>query len=62
MRFERSELIGGANEQEGMRHRLGQDYRHGRRSGLETMPGGPGIVTQTVIGLAVWPELKYKLP
>lgn len=28
----------------------------------ETMPGGPGIVTQTVIGLAVWPELKYKLP
>ncbi|MGE0094138.1 MAG: hypothetical protein AB7M05_05475 [Alphaproteobacteria bacterium] len=28
----------------------------------ETMPGGPGVVTQTVIGLAVWPELKYKLP
>lgn len=28
----------------------------------ETMPGGPGIVTQTVIGLAVWPEMKYKLP
>jgi hypothetical protein len=28
----------------------------------ETMPAGPGVVTQTVIGLAVWPELKYKLP
>jgi hypothetical protein len=28
----------------------------------ETMPGGPGVVTQTAIGLAVWPEMKYKLP
>lgn len=28
----------------------------------ETMPAGPGAVTQTVIGLAVWPELKVKLP